>query len=147
MQVGDDRRHAEFPLEPQRQVCHYADGHQQQGQRPVLNQFPANLRSDKIDAAQLHRSIVLAQRLDGGFGQLRAADSLLCRQPDERGLRTAETLNRRIGQIHTSQCFANLVDVRRVSVVDLHHRSPGELDTEVKALGSKEEYRQEEGDQ
>jgi hypothetical protein len=54
VQVGDDRRHRELPLEAHGQVDHHADHHHDQRVQAVLGQLVADLRADEFDALQVH---------------------------------------------------------------------------------------------
>ncbi len=60
MQVGDDGRDGEAPFEAEGQIDNDADDDQQQRQRAILGEFPADLRADEFDALDLR---AIAERL------------------------------------------------------------------------------------
>ncbi|OIQ83367.1 hypothetical protein GALL_348440 [mine drainage metagenome] len=143
--VGDDGRHRKTPFEAQREVSHDADRNQQQGQRAIIVQLLADLRTDELDPADLDRGILLFQDIKHILGQLGAAHPLLDRQADQHIAAGAEILYCRILEADAVDRRADLADIRRLRVIDFHHRAAGEIHPQREAFGCQEKDGEDEG--
>ena len=68
VEVSDDRGHREAPFEAQRQIGDDADADQKKGQRAVLVELLADLRSDEFDALLGDARVVRLERRHDPLG-------------------------------------------------------------------------------
>ena len=140
VQVGDDRRDGEAPLEAHREVADDAERDQQQRERAVLVELLADLRADELDALLRGRRVVGAQRAQDALGELRARHAFLQRQADQRGVGAAEALRRIVAQAERVDGAAHAVEIHGVAVDDLDDRAAAEIDAEVQAARGEEDH-------
>ena len=145
MQVGDDRRHREAPLEAEGEVDDDADDDQQQRHRAVLGEFLADLRTDEFHPAQGRPRRARVERghhrLAGLGGRLLG----LQRQADQHVAARTEVLHRDFAITRLGHCTAHLLEVGRLRVIHLNQRAAGELDRQVEPVPEEEEDRGDEG--
>ena len=171
VQVGDDRRDRELPLEAERQVDHDADHHhgQRLQRRRSASSSPTcgptnSLRDSRTGSAlpartPARRRSPCRSRLAGddlsalGLAQLAedAAHDVAFLTSPRSGRRISTS--REVPKFCTctspkpsaSTVRAHLADVGRLRVAHLHHGAAGELDRQVQAARGQEEHRGDEG--
>ncbi len=141
VQVGEDGRHRELPLEAHRQIGDDAEDHQRQRLETIGGQLRPHLRADEFGAALL-RLRVGGQQPGHDLGALlRAGLALVQRQADDHIVGVAVGLHLRIGVTEFAQGGADAVDVRPLAVTDFHHRAAGKFDRQIEPAGEEEEHR------
>ena len=144
MQVGDDRRDGEAPLEAQREVGDDAERDQQQRERAVLVELLAHLRAHELDALRPRGRVVGAQRAHDALRELRARDPFLQRQAHERRVGAPEALRRIVAEAERVDRRAHAVEIDGMAVHDLDDGAAAEVDAEVQAAPGEEDHGEDE---
>ncbi len=131
VQVGHNRGDRELPLEAKGQIHRDADDHEHERQQAVGGQLLAHLWPHKFGAAQLHRRVLRAQRLQHRLALLARAHAGQRRQAHQHIARGAKVLHRYFFIAKAGQGAAHLLQVGRLLVGHFDHRAAGELDRQV----------------
>ena len=148
VQVGNDRRHRKAPFKAHRHVEHDADDHEQQRHCAIAGEFFADLRADKVDAAQFgFRAFDRVQRFHDLFGEVFVVALALVFQADQDIAGTAEILHLRVGITAREERLPQGFERDGFGIADFNQRAAGEFDRQMQAAKTEKEHGGDEGDQ
>src|SRR5687767_10921059 len=144
VQIGDDRRDRELPLEAEREIDHDANYDHQQRKQAVLCELGADLWSDELDAAQFDVRVLGAQRFHYTLGLLPRRETCLQRQANQYIARRAEVLYLKFTCGLSFDYLTDLFELRGLLIGDLHYGASGELDRQIESAENQKADRDQE---